>query len=417
MKNIFLLFLWIVTVIFSMYWGFENPEKIEKIKNNFKKNKKIEVKTAIKNEKYFKANSFDVSVSKVLDFRDKTAFLIYPEKNKKFDISNLKIYLQTGFVINNGITKKLNLPKYFTLQRNGGVKTIISTEKDSFALIAGNEKSCFFSSIISLSETKEIFRTECLSEEPKNNDFNGMGSSNVHFNESILFSLGIPEKSYGKNNLLAQDNNSYFGKILEMQKSDLADVSRINPKNLKVNIFSKGHRVPQGLTVLNNKIFNSEHGPKGGDELNLVTKDKNYGFPNVSYGTNYLEDEGGDGKSVQVNHENNNFEEPLFAFVPSVGISALNNCSTALINYYKKSCLMALSLIGNNLIKGHSLIIFLLNNSLDKVQSIEKIPLDDLILRHFVTDKENILYEDDEGNIYVSADKKGLYKIGFTNFR
>ena len=65
-----------------MYWGFENPEKIEKIKNNFKKNKKIEVKTAIKNEKYFKANSFDVSVSKVLDFRDKTAFLIYPEKIK-----------------------------------------------------------------------------------------------------------------------------------------------------------------------------------------------------------------------------------------------------------------------------------------------------------------------------------------------
>ena len=78
---------------------------------------------------------------------------------------------------------------------------------------------------------------------------------------------------------------------------------------------------------------------------------------------------------------------------------------------------MALSLIGNNLIKGHSLIIFLLNNSLDKFQSIEKIPLDDLILRHFVTDKENILYEDDEGSIYVSADKKGIYKIGFTNFR
>ena len=310
----------------------------------------------------------------------------------------------------------MNLPKYFTPQRNGGIKTIISTEKDSLALISGNKKDCFFSSIISLRENKEIFRTECLPKET-NFDFNGMGSSNVHFNGSILFSLGFPEKNITKSSLLAQDNNSYFGKILEMQKSDLVDVSKINPKNLKVNIFSKGHRVPQGLTVLNNKIFNSEHGPKGGDELNLVTKDKNYGFPNVSYGTNYLEDEGGDGKSIQVNHEKNNFEEPLFAFVPSVGIYALNNCPAALINYYKKSCLMALSLNGNDLAKGHSLIIFLLNNSLDKVQSIEKIPLDDLVLRHFVTNKENVLYEDVEGNIYVSADKKGIYKIGFTNFR
>ena len=391
-----------------MIWAFENPEKIEKIKKDFKKNKKIESVTT--------ANSFDVSFSKVLNLDDKTAFLIYPEKNKKFNISNLTIYTQTGFVINSGITKKLNLPKYFTPQRNGGIKTIISTEKDSFALISGNKKDCFFSSIISLRENKEIFRTECLPKET-NFDFNGMGSSNVHFNGSILFSLGFPEKNITKSSLLAQDNNSYFGKILEMQKSDLVDVSKINPKNLKVNIFSKGHRVPQGLTVLNNKIFNSEHGPKGGDELNLVTKDKNYGFPNVSYGTNYLEDEGGDGKSIQVNHEKNNFEEPLFAFVPSVGISALNNCPAALINYYKKSCLMALSLNGNDLAKGHSLIIFLLNNSLDKVQSIEKIPLDDLVLRHFVTNKENVLYEDGEGNIYVSADKKGIYKIGFTNFR
>ena len=48
---------------------------------------------------------------------------------------------------------------------------------------------------------------------------------------------------------------------------------------------------------------------------------------------------------------------------------------------------------------------------------IEKISLGDLVLRHFITDEKNRLFEDEEGNIYISADKKGIYRISFTNFR
>ena len=44
------------------------------------------------------------------------------------------------------------------------------------------------------------------------------------------------------------------------------------------------------------KHFNVEHGPKGGDELNRLIAGKNYGWPRVSYGTNYLKESGGDGK-------------------------------------------------------------------------------------------------------------------------
>ena len=78
---------------------------------------------------------------------------------------------------------------------------------------------------------------------------------------------------------------------------------------------------------------------------------------------------------------------------------------------------MALSLYGNNLRKGYSMIIFLLNETFTKVNSIEKISFDNIVLRHFVTDKHNILYEDINGSIYVSADKKGIYKINFKDFR
>ena len=64
------------------------------------------------------------------------------------------------------------------------------------------------------------------------------------------------------------------------------------------------------------------------------------------------------------------------------------------------------------------LIIYLLNNDMDEVHSIEQIHLDQsLKLRHFVTNYKNELYEDNEGNIYVSADYNGIYKVNFINFR
>ena len=408
--------LWLLSILFTSIWTFENPEKIEKIKSYFKKKQKVQVEAVEDDGQKFIANSFSIEVNKVLDFNDKTAFVIYNEFNDAFDQKKLEIYTQNGTLIQNLKSKKINLPKHFTLQRNGGVKTIISFNKKKIALISSSEKNCFFASLFLINDQKELFRSNCLPEVAKNNDFNGLGSSNVHLGDKILFSLGTPEKHASKNSTLAQLDNSKFGKILEIDKNNLNN-SINSDSELKIETFSKGHRVPQGLTILRDSIFNVEHGPKGGDELNKVIKGKNYGWPNVSYGTNYLKDNGGDGSSFKINHEKNNFEEPLFAFVPSVGISSLNNCPKVLKQYYKKDCLMALSLYGNNLRKGHSIIIFLLSENLKKVESIEKIQLDNLVLRHFVTNDQNILYEDKEGNIYVSADKKGIYQVKFGNFR
>ena len=87
-------------------------------------------------------------------------------------------------------------------------------------------------------------------------------------------------------------------------------------------------------------------------------------------------------------------------------------------NYYKKPCLIALSLSGNEAMPGRSIIIYLLNNDLNKIHSIEKIYLEDgLRLRHFVTNSKNELYEDENGHIYVSIDKIGIYRINFYQFR
>ena len=409
-RSFFIILIWVISIAFAILWGYENPEKVESIKGYFKKNKVPEASIDKSEIKEIIANSFNVEFSKVISLSEKTAFVISDKNFSKFNESSIKIYTQNGYVIEDLKSKKLNLPKTFTLQRNGGVKTIFFHENNAYALISSEDKKCFYASIVSLKNSKELLKSQCLPDDKKNTDFNGLGSSFVHLNNKIYLSLGTPEQYSSKIAALAQDENSMFGKILEI------NLDQLNSNEISAQIFTKGHRTPQGLTKIKDSIFSVEHGPKGGDELNKLIENKNYGWPLVSYGTKYLYDN--EGKSFVVNHEDNNFEEPLFALVPSVGISSLNTCPKVLANYYKKPCLIALSLKGNNLRSGKSLIIYLLSKKLDAVHSIEKIQLSgELRLRHFVTSSKNELYEDERGDIFVSVDKNGIYRISFSKFR
>jgi aldose sugar dehydrogenase len=79
-------------------------------------------------------------------------------------------------------------------------------------------------------------------------------------------------------------------------------------------IWSYGHRNPQGMVydADNNRIWAVEHGPKGGDELNLIEKGKNYGWPKTSYGINY------DGTILTENKEMEGVTNPVTYWVPSI---------------------------------------------------------------------------------------------------
>ncbi len=116
----------------------------------------------------------------------------------------------------------------------------------------------------------------------------------------------------------AQDIDSLFGKILS-----------INKKTKEHRIVSMGHRNPQGLYFDNEKkiLFSTEHGPMGGDEVNLnldpfKSPIENYGWPVSSYGVHY------DGKfyeeaPLNKSHSDFGFIEPIKYFTPSVGISQI----------------------------------------------------------------------------------------------
>jgi glucose/arabinose dehydrogenase len=85
-------------------------------------------------------------------------------------------------------------------------------------------------------------------------------------------------------------------------------------KDASPSIWTLGHRNPQGMVydAANNRVWAVEHGPKGGDELNLIEKGKNYGWPKTSYGINY------DGSVLTPDKELAGIENPVRYWVPSI---------------------------------------------------------------------------------------------------
>ena len=95
----------------------------------------------------------------------------------------------------------------------------------------------------------------------------------------------------------------------------------INPVTRESRIFTLGHRNPQGLAVgVDGRFWLTEQGPRGGDELNLLAQDKNFGYPKVSYGTQYEQMVWPLAKK-QGRHDG--YDQPAFAWTPSIGISQL----------------------------------------------------------------------------------------------
>ena len=85
-------------------------------------------------------------------------------------------------------------------------------------------------------------------------------------------------------------------------------------------IWSFGHRNPQGMTrdPATGELWITEHGPQGGDELNLVQPGLNYGWPVVGYGVNY-----GSGARIHESTMREGMENPRHVWVPSIGTSGL----------------------------------------------------------------------------------------------
>lgn len=107
--------------------------------------------------------------------------------------------------------------------------------------------------------------------------------------------------------------------FVDLEGSHYGRVMQIDPTDWSVRVFTTGHRNPQGLYVSEDTIWSTEHGPEGGDELNILEEGADYGWPTSSFGTDY-------GKKTYEGHSPGDHSYghlPFYAWIPSIGTSNL----------------------------------------------------------------------------------------------
>jgi glucose/arabinose dehydrogenase len=141
---------------------------------------------------------------------------------------------------------------------------------------------------------------------------NGASGSRLAFgpNNMVFVTTGAPFDQQ------AQDAGSVYGKVLRLR--DDGGIPPDNPfvgkAGARGEVFSMGHRDQLGLTVHpgSGRVLSAEHGPNGGDEVNLVLPGKNYGWPRVSFGRDYQ------GPRISESPVAADVEQPLLLWIPSI---------------------------------------------------------------------------------------------------
>lgn len=120
----------------------------------------------------------------------------------------------------------------------------------------------------------------------------------------------------------AQDLSNHHGTINRLHDDGRvpADNPFVDSAGARPEIWSYGHRNPQGLAIHpeTGDLWADEHGPQGGDELNLVLPGRNYGWPVIGYGVNY-----GSGSPIHESTHREGMEQPVHFWVPSIATSGL----------------------------------------------------------------------------------------------
>jgi glucose/arabinose dehydrogenase len=153
-------------------------------------------------------------------------------------------------------------------------------------------------------------------------------TSTIHYGARMQFGrdgylyFSVGERGNEKQNP-QQINGNDLGKIhrIKSDGSIPADNPFVNTAGASPSIYSFGHRNPQGLAVHpeTGQLWDNEHGPRGGDEINIIEPGKNYGWPLITYGINY------NGRPIAPDTKTakEGLEQPLHQWTPSIGPSGL----------------------------------------------------------------------------------------------
>ena len=171
-----------------------------------------------------------------------------------------------------------------------------------------------------LEDVEEIFEADAW------NERGGHFGAKIAFDEDGYLFMSVGDRQSPPTGDLekhpAQDLTTHFGTIVRLM--DDGSVPQDNPfvgdPNVRPEIWSYGHRNPQGLAFHpeTGDLWSTEHGPQGGDELNLILPGVNYGWPVIGYGVNYRS-----GTAIHPSGEREGMEQPKTFWIPSIGASGL----------------------------------------------------------------------------------------------
>jgi glucose/arabinose dehydrogenase len=192
----------------------------------------------------------------------------------------------------------------------------------------------------------------------------------------------------------AQTLSNHLGKILRVFEdgSIPPDNPFVNVRGDLPEIWSYGHRNAQGLAInpTTGELWEHEHGPKGGDEINVIKPTLNYGWPVICYGIDYDDKPIGDGITGK-----EGMEQPLYYYVPSIAPSGMEFYSSETIPQWK----------GNLFIGAMAL------------KHLNRLVIDD----NKVIKEERLLVEKEwrvrcvrqgpEGYLYLGIDTRGIVRI------
>ena len=143
--------------------------------------------------------------------------------------------------------------------------------------------------------------------------------SRIAFDEQNHVFFGIGDRGIRKS---AQDLSNHAGSILRLKLDGSIPVDNpfVQNPNVLPEIWSYGHRNPQGLAYdsTRKRLWEIEHGPRGGDEINHILPAQNYGWPVVSYGKEY-----GSNQPVGEATEKEGIESPVKVYIPSIAPGSL----------------------------------------------------------------------------------------------
>jgi aldose sugar dehydrogenase len=166
-----------------------------------------------------------------------------------------------------------------------------------------------------LEDAQVIFRQQPAVESPAH-----FGGRLVFGRDGRLF-VTLGERSARHFIERAQSLDDHFGKIVRIERDGgiPTDNPFVGRADARPEIWSYGHRNPQGAALhpVTGELWSTEHGPKGGDELNIVRAARNYGWPVITYGTAYS------GETIGIGTHREGMEQPIHYWVPSIATSGL----------------------------------------------------------------------------------------------